>query len=149
MYKRILIAEDDPKDVELTLEALTDHNLANEVRVVRDGAEVLDYLHRRGAFAAEPEGNPLLLLLDLKMPKLDGIEVLKQIKADKNLKSIPVVILTASRQAKDLRACHDLGANAYVVKPVKFPEFLNVIKQVGISCALINEQATGSTAKPR
>ncbi len=145
MLKQILIVEDDPKDVELTLNALSEHNLANEIKVVRDGAEALDYLYRRGAFAAEPEGNPLLMLLDLKMPKVDGIEVLRQIKADQHLRTIPVIILTSSRQARDLRTCHDLGARAYVVKPVKFPEFINVVKQVGVYFALISEpSAVGS-----
>ena len=104
-FKRILLAEDDPKDVELTVNALSEHNLANDILVVRDGAEALDYLYRRGAFAQEPDGNPIVILLDLKMPKVDGIQVLRQIKSDKNLQTIPVVILTSSRESQDMQTC--------------------------------------------
>ena len=139
IFKRILIAEDDPKDIELTLNALREHHLANDVLVVRDGAEALDCLYRRGKFAQEPDASPVVILLDLKMPKVDGIQVLKQIKSDKNLKTIPVVILTSSRESGDLETCYQLGINAYVVKPVKFTDFVEVVTEIGIFWALINE----------
>ncbi|MEW6400756.1 MAG: response regulator [Chloroflexota bacterium] len=147
--KKILLAEDDLKDVELTINALSDHNLANEVLVVRDGADALDYLYRRGDFADEPEGNPVVILLDLKMPKVDGIQVLRQIKNDKTLQMIPVVILTSSREAKDLESCYELGVNAYVVKPVKFAEFVEAVGQIGVFWALINEPPPGSISAER
>src|SRR5215216_5387444 len=116
--KRILLAEDNPHDVELTLSALEEHNLANEVVVARDGAEALDYLYRRGAFENREPTNPTVVLLDLKMPKIDGLEVLKQIKADTDLKTIPIVVLTSSREERDIVESYELGVNAYVVKPV-------------------------------
>ncbi len=147
MLKRILIAEDDAMDVELTVDALCEYHLANAIQVVRDGAETLDYLYRRGTFASRPVGNPVLLLLDLKMPKVDGITVLKQIKTDPELKTIPVVVLTSSRESQDLDTCYDLGVNAYVVKPVKFGDFLEAVKEIGIFWALINEPPPGSGAK--
>src|SRR6266850_430854 len=130
--KRILLAEDSESDVELTLEALGEHHLANEVLVVRDGSEALDYLYRRGQFASHPNGLPVLVLLDLKMPKVDGMEVLRQIKADPKLKTIPVVMMTSSREEQDLVRSYDLGVNAYVVKPVKFKEFVDSVKQLGV-----------------
>jgi CheY-like chemotaxis protein len=145
--KRILLAEDDPKDVELTLSALQEHNLANEVVAARDGAEALDYLQRRGAFADRPQGNPAVVLLDLKMPKIDGIEVLRQMKADPVLKTIPVVVLTSSREEKDLETCYDLGVNAYVVKPVQFADFIKAVKELGVFWALINEPPLGSSKR--
>ena len=138
-FKRILLVEDDPKDVELTIKALSDYHLANHIMVVRDGVEALDYLHRREKFAQEPGGNPVVILLDLKMPKLDGIQVLRQIKSDKNLQTIPVVILTSSRESQDLEICYQLGANAYVVKPVKFADFIEAVRGIGVFWALINE----------
>jgi CheY-like chemotaxis protein len=146
-FKRILLAEDDLKDVELTVNALNEHNLANDILVVRDGAEALDYLYRRGAFAQEPEGNPIVILLDLKMPKMDGIQVLRQIKSDKNLQTIPVVILTSSRESQDLQTCYQLGVNAYVVKPVKFSDFIEAVKEIGVFWALINEPPPNSARK--
>ena len=146
-FKRILLAEDDLKDVELTVNALSEHNLANDILVVRDGAEALDYLYRRGAFAQEPEGNPIVILLDLKMPKMDGIQVLRQIKSDKNLQTIPVVILTSSRESQDLQTCYQLGVNAYVVKPVKFSDFIEAVKEIGVFWALINEPPPNSARK--
>jgi len=146
-FKRILLAEDDLKDVELTINALNEHNLANDILVVRDGAEALDYLYRRGAFAQEPDGNPIVILLDLKMPKVDGIQVLRQIKSDKNLQTIPVVILTSSRESQDLQTCYQLGVNAYVVKPVKFSDFVEAVKEIGVFWALINEPPLNSTRK--
>jgi CheY-like chemotaxis protein len=147
MLKRILIAEDDPMDVEMTVDALCEHHLANEIQVVRDGAEALDYLFRRDAFATRPPGNPVLLLLDLKMPKVDGTTVLKQIKSDPNLKTLPVVVLTSSRESQDLKTCYSLGANAYVVKPVKFGDFIEAVKQIGAFWALVNEPPPGGTRK--
>jgi len=146
-FKRILLVEDDPKDVELTVSALSEHNLANDILVVRDGVEALDYLYRRGAFAQEPDGNPVVILLDLKMPRVDGIQVLKQIKSDKNLQTIPVVILTSSRESQDLQTCYQLGVNAYVVKPVKFTDFIEAVKEIGVFWALINEPPPNSARK--
>jgi len=137
--KRILLAEDDSKDVELTLSALAEYNLANEIVVARDGVEALDYLYRRGIFAGRPEGNPVVILLDLKMPKLDGIEVIKQIKADPQLSLVPIVILTSSREVRDLEQAYALGVNAYVVKPVHFGEFVKAVKEIGVFWAIINE----------
>ncbi len=144
MYKRILIAEDDPQDLELTLSALAEHNLVNEIQVVRDGAEALDYLYRRGPFEHQPAGNPILFLLDLKMPRMTGIEVLREIKRDERLKAIPVVILTSSRESRDLSTCYDLGVNAYVVKPVQFPDFVEAVKEIGVFWALVNQPPPGS-----
>jgi len=137
--KRILLVEDDPKDIELTLAALEEYNLANEIVIVRDGAEALDYLYRRGTFKQRPLGNPVVILLDLKMPKLDGVQVLRQLKADAQLRLIPVVILTSSRESYDLEECYKLGVNAYVVKPVRFTKFIEAVKQIGIFWVLINE----------
>jgi len=145
--KRILLAEDSEKDIELALEALEEHNLANAVVVVRDGAEALDYLYRRGQYAGGSDGQPVLVLLDLKMPKVDGLEVLRQIKMDPELKRIPVVIMTSSREEQDLIRSYDLGVNAYVVKPVKFAEFMDSVKQLGIFWALINEPPPGAEAR--
>ena len=136
--KRILLAEDDVNDAELTLEALSKHNLANEVVVVRDGAEALDYLYHRGQFVERPNGNPAVLLLDLKMPKVDGLEVLKLVKSDPALKTIPVVILTSSREESDVLRSYDLGVNAYVVKPVDFHEFVDAIAGVGLFWGVVN-----------
>jgi CheY-like chemotaxis protein len=137
--KTILLVEDDPRDVELTLTALEEYNLANKVIVVRDGTEALDYLHRRGKYAERPIGHPVVVLLDLKMPKVDGLEVLRQVKGDPVLKVIPIVALTSSRQDQDIIESYDLGVNAYVVKPVAFDEFMSAIKQVGLFWVLINE----------
>ena len=142
--RRILMVEDDPRDVELTLTALEQYNLANEVVVVGDGEEALDYLYQRGKFMARPSGNPAVLLLDLKLPKVDGLEVLQQIKTDAQLKMIPVVVLTSSREERDMVASYQLGVNAYVVKPVDFHEFVNAVKELGIFWALINEPPPGS-----
>jgi CheY-like chemotaxis protein len=141
---RILLVEDDPKDVELSLEALEDYNLANEVVVARDGEEALDYLYCRGKFAERSTENPAVLLLDLKLPKVDGLEVLTQVKSDDKLKLIPVVVLTSSHEEKDMVASYRLGVNAYVVKPVDFHEFVNAIKELGIFWAVVNEPPPGS-----
>ena len=141
---RILLVEDDPKDVELTLTALEEYKLVNEVVVARDGEEALDYLYRRGGFEGRPNGNPAVLLLDLKLPKVDGLEVLQQVRADEKLKMIPVVVLTSSHEERDLVASYRLGVNAYVVKPVDFHEFVNAVKDLGGFWALINEPPPGS-----
>ena len=142
--RRILMVEDDPRDVELTLTALEQYNLANEVVVAGDGEEALDYLYQRGKFKARANGNPAVLLLDLKLPKVDGLEVLQQIKTDDRLKMIPVVVLTSSREERDMVASYQLGVNAYVVKPVDFHAFVNAVKELGIFWALINEPPPGS-----
>jgi CheY-like chemotaxis protein len=140
----ILLAEDNPNDVELTLAAFSEHNLANEVFVVSDGEEALDYLCRRGRFAQRANGNPAVVLLDLKMPKIDGLEVLRAIKQDEKLKSIPVVMLTSSREEPDLLRSYQFGVNAYVVKPVEFHAFMDAVKQIGAFWALFNEPPPGS-----
>jgi CheY-like chemotaxis protein len=137
--RRILLVEDNPNDVELTLDALADHNLANEVVVVHNGVEALDYLYRRGDFSTRPNDFPAVVLLDLKMPKLDGVEVLRQVKSDPELKNVPVVVLTSSREEPDLHKCYELGCNAYVVKPVDFQQFVNAVKQLGCFWAVVNE----------
>ena len=147
--KRILLAEDNLHDVELTLEALAEHNLANEVVVVRDGAEALDYLHKEGAYNSRTNGNPAVILLDIKMPKVDGLEVLRQIKSDERLKTIPVVMLTSSREESDLMKSYSLGVNSYVVKPVEFQEFIEAVKHLGVFWAIINEPPLGSVEKKR
>ena len=147
--KRILLVEDNQNDVEMTLEALSEYNLANEIVVTRDGAEALDYLYRRGTFKLRSEGNPAVILLDLKMPKVDGFEVLKQVKADDNLKNIPVVLLTSSKEEKDLIESYRLGTNAYVVKPVGFKDFVEAIKCLGAFWAVLNEPPVGNQRKEK
>jgi CheY-like chemotaxis protein len=139
--KRILLVEDNEKDIELVLAALEENHLANEVIVLRDGAEALDYLHQRAA--AQNNGLPAVVLLDLKMPKVDGIEVLRQMKSDPRLKAIPVVMVTSSREEQDLVRSYDLGVNAYVVKPVDFHQFVDSIRHLGFFWALINEPPPG------
>lgn len=133
------MAEDNPNDVELALEALAEHNLANEVVVARDGVEALDYLYRRNDFADRSSTEPVVVLLDLKMPRIDGLEVLRQIKGDPALKHIPVVVLTSSREEQDMIESYDLGVNGYVVKPVAFEKFIEVIKRIGLFWVLTNE----------
>jgi CheY-like chemotaxis protein len=137
--RRILLAEDSANDVELTLAALEQHRLANEIDVVSDGAEALDYLYARGAFAGRPGGDPALVLLDLKMPRMDGLDVLRQIKADARLKTVPVVMLTSSREEQDLVESYELGVNGYVVKPVDFAEFMEAVRHIGVFWAVLNE----------
>ena len=137
--KTILLVEDDPRDVELTLAALEENHLANKVAVVGDGEKALDYLYRRGEFKTRAGGNPILVLLDNKMPKVSGLEVLKAIKADEHLKIIPGVALTSSRETPDLTEFYRHGVNAYVVKPVDFSEFMNAVKQLGVFWAAVNE----------
>lgn len=143
-YKRILLVEDDPNDVELILNALGMYNLVNNIEVTRDGVEALDYLYRRGAFASRSGGNPVLILLDLKMPRLDGIDVLRQLKADEQMRLIPVVILTSSREDRDLGDCYRLGVNAYVAKPVRFADFVEAVKRIGVFWVLVNEPPPAS-----
>jgi CheY-like chemotaxis protein len=135
----ILVVDDDPNDVELTLNALAEHSLANRIVVLRDGAAALDYLRRQGEHAGRSDSQPVVMLLDLKMPKLNGLEVLKQVKADETLRLVPIVMLTSSREERDLVASYELGANAYVVKPVSFAEFVSAIRGLGVFWALINE----------
>ncbi len=147
-FGKILLAEDDPRDVELTLEALREHNLTNEVVVARDGEEALDYVYRRGAFASRPEGQPVVVLLDLKMPKVDGVEVARQLKSDARTRVIPVVVLTSSRESRDLEECYRLGVNAYVVKPLSFHEFIEAIKVLGAFWAVLNEPARVNSNPP-
>jgi CheY-like chemotaxis protein len=144
---RILIVEDDPKDVELTLTALEEYNLVNEVVVARDGVEALDYLYCRGEFKDRSSENPAVMLLDLKLPNVDGLEVLQQIKSDEKMRMIPVVVLTSSKEEKDMVASYKLGVNAYVVKPVDFHEFVNAIRELGVFWAVINEPPPGSMKK--
>ena len=138
-YKRILLVEDDPMDMELTLTALEEKKLANEVLVVHDGEEALNYLYSRGSFRMRSPGNPVLILLDLKLPKIDGLGVLRQVKSDEHLKTIPVVMLTSSREEKDIIEGYKLGVNAYVVKPIDFHDFVEAVKEIGLFWAIINE----------
>ena len=142
--KRILLVEDSPRDAELILDALGGHQVANEVVHTRDGADALDYLYRRGQFAGRSDAQPALILLDLKLPKVDGLEVLRQIKGDAALKMIPVVMMTSSRQEQDLIRSYELGVNAYVVKPMKFQDFVEAVRKVGGFWAVINEAPPGS-----
>jgi CheY-like chemotaxis protein len=145
--KRILLVEDNPHDVEMTLAALEENHLANEVVVVRDGAEALDYLYRRGVFKLRAPGSPAVVLLDIKLPKVDGVEVLRQIKSDPELRRAPVVMLTSSREEQDLLATYDLGVNAYVVKPVDFNEFVQALNKLGLFWAVVNEPPPGSVGR--
>jgi len=144
---RILMVEDDNNDVDMTLAALEEYNLANEVALTRDGEEALDYLYCRGKYESRSNENPAVLLLDLKLPKVDGLEVLRQVKTDDKLKMIPVVVLTSSHEEKDMVASYKLGVNAYVVKPVDFHEFVNAIKELGVFWAVINVAPPGSVRK--
>ena len=144
MLKPILLVEDNPKDLELTLLALAKSNLANEVVTVRDGEECLDYLFIRGAYAGRPKGHPVVVLLDLKLPKVDGLQVLEEIKKDPELQGVPVVMLTTSREERDLVLSYKLGVNAYVVKPVAFKDFMQAIQDIGVFWAVINEPPPGS-----
>ena len=137
--KHILFADDSPRDTELALVAFGEFQVVNRIVTVRDGALALDYLYRRGEFAGRSDENPAVVLLDLKMPKVDGLEVLRQIKSDPSLKIIPVVIMTSSREERDLIRSYELGANAYVVKPVNFPDFVEAVKAVGGFWLLLNE----------
>jgi CheY-like chemotaxis protein len=143
--KRILLVEDNERDVELTLAALEEYNLANEVVVVRDGAEALDYLYQRGKYSGRASGLPAVVLLDLNLPKVDGLEVLQRMKIDPVLKQVPVVMVTSSRVEQDLVRSYELGVNAYVVKPVDFQKFTESIRQIGFFWAIINEPPPAAT----
>ena len=147
--KPILLVEDNPNDIELTLAALAETHLANDVVVVRDGAEALDYLRRTGPFADRPAGNPAVVLLDLKLPKVDGLQVLEQVKSDPGLRQVPVVMLTSSREEQDLVRSYSLNVNAYVVKPVEFGTFVDAIKELGLFWAVINHPPPGSITPGR
>jgi CheY-like chemotaxis protein len=144
--KRILLAEDNENDIELTLTALQECRLSNEVEAVRDGAEALDYIYQRGQYSDRADGLPCVILLDLKMPRMDGLEVLRTIKSDPAIRHIPVVMLTSSREEKDLLLSYDLGVNAFVVKPVDFSQFLQAIRALGMFWAIVNEPPP---AKPK
>ena len=137
--KCILLVDDSIRDTELVLEALAAHHVVNAIVTLRDGAEALDYLYRRGEFAERKGGQPAVVLMDLKMPRVDGLEVLRQLKGDPELKVIPVVVMTSSREEADLVASYQLGVNAYVVKPVKFQEFVDAVRQLGSFWAVLNE----------
>ncbi len=143
--KRILLAEDNVNDVELTLAALQECRLANQVEVVRDGSEALDYLYRRGNYSSRAPGPPGVVLLDIKMPRIDGLEVLRQIKSDPGLRHIPVVMLTSSREEADLVLSYDLGVNAFVVKPVDFAQFVDAVRAMGVFWAIVNEPPPAHT----
>ena len=142
-FRTILLAEDNANDIELTLAALRENRLVNEVTVVRDGAQALDYLYRRNEFEGRAGGTPAVLLLDLKMPKVDGLEVLRQLKSDPGLRTMPIVVLTSSREERDLISSYHLGVNAYVVKPVEFHDFVDAMKMLGGFWAVINEPPPG------
>ncbi|MCD4772609.1 MAG: response regulator [Bacteroidales bacterium] len=137
--KRILLVEDDERDIELTLAALDDINIANKIDVVRDGEEALNYLFKRAQYKNRENDTPAVVLLDLKMPKVDGLEVLRQIKESDELRNIPVVILTSSKMESDLITSYKLGVNAYVVKPVEFENFVKAVKELGSFWAILNE----------
>jgi CheY-like chemotaxis protein len=140
---RILLVEDDARDVELTLEALGEYGLAGKVAVARDGAEALDYIHRHGAFSSRPKVYPRFILLDLNMPKLDGVEVARRLKGDPQTRSIPIVVLTSSCEPCDLHACYECGVNAYVVKPVQFEAFQETVRELTRFWAVLNEPPVG------
>lgn len=145
--KRILLVEDSPKDVTLTLAAFEETLLANEVVVVSDGQEALDFLRRQGDYSERSDGNPAVVLLDLKLPKVNGLEVLEQVKRDPELKNIPIVMLTSSREETDLARSYGLGVNAYVVKPVAFPEFVSALKELGLFWAIVNQPPPGTVTR--
>ncbi len=147
--KPMLLVEDNLNDIELTLAALAETRLANDVVVVRDGAEALSYLRRDGAYAGRTAGNPAVVLLDLKLPKVDGLQVLEAVKSDPGLRQIPVVMLTSSREEQDLVRSYGLGVNAYVVKPVEFDSFVDAIKELGLFWAVINHPPPGSVSPGR
>ena len=145
---RILLVEDNARDVELSLAALAECHLANEVTVMRDGAEALDYLFRCGKFADRPTENPAVILLDLKMPKVDGLEVLARIKQSPDLQMIPIVMLTSSQEERDLVESYKRGVNAYIVKPIDFDQFVEAVKQLGLFWAILNQPPPGTARHP-
>ena len=146
---QILLIEDDPKDVKLTLHALTEENLANTIHVARDGEEALDFLFCRGEFAGRSfDHPPRLVLLDLKLPKVNGLEILHEVKGDPRTQAIPVVVLTSSREESDLMKSYKLGANAYIQKPLDFDAFRQAVKQLGLFWLVVNEPPPPSTFRP-
>ncbi|MDC0712296.1 response regulator [Stigmatella sp. ncwal1] len=145
--KRILLVEDSANDVALSMAALEEINLANEVVVVGDGQQALDFLRRQGAYAGRTDGHPAVVLLDLKLPKVDGLEVLAQLKNDPELRTIPVVMLTSSREEQDLTRSYGLGVNAYVVKPVAFPDFVTALRELGLFWAVVNQPPPGTQTR--
>jgi DNA-binding response OmpR family regulator len=149
MLKPILLVEDDKRDLELTLVALERSQLANEVIVLRDGAQALDYLMREGEFKDREEGSPAVMLLDLKLPKVNGLEVLQKVRATSSLRSMPVVMLTSSQEESDVVRSYELGVNAYVVKPVEFKQFVTAIADLGVFWAVLNEPPPGSAKASR
>lgn len=136
---KILLVEDDSRDLELTVMALAKHNLSNKIVVTRDGVEALDFLYKRGAYENDTNELPVVILLDLKMPRKDGIQVIRELKADERMRLIPIVVLTSSREDLDLQECYKLGVNAYVVKRVNFKEFVAAVERIGVFWALLNE----------
>jgi CheY-like chemotaxis protein len=144
MLKPILLVEDNPHDLELSLLALEKSKLANEVAVARDGEEALDYLHRRGIFNERPPGNPAFIILDLKMPKIDGLEVLRSIRSNVDLQHIPVIMLTASKQEQDVLRSYEDGVNAFVVKPIDFQDLVKAVADLSLFWAMVNEPPPGS-----
>jgi DNA-binding response OmpR family regulator len=136
---RILLAEDNINDAELCIKAFSHHNLSNRVDVVRDGVEALEYLRCIGSYSKRNSGNPLFVILDIKMPRKDGLQVLKEVKSDEKLKTIPVVILTSSKQERDIISGYNLGVNAYVVKPVDFTKFVEIVREIGLFWAVVNQ----------
>lgn len=143
----ILLVEDSPRDLELTLAALEKCQLANEIVIARDGAEAIDYLFARGPYEGRMAGDPTVVLLDLKLPKVDGLEVLEMVKKDDSLRHVPIVMLTSSREEQDLVTSYELGVNAFVVKPVEFNEFFKAIQDLGVFWALLNEPPPGFRAR--
>lgn len=137
--KKILLVEDSPHDAELTMEALAEYGLTNTVEWVKDGQQALDYLKYEGSYANRAVINPILILLDLQLPKVNGLEVLRHIRCDDRLKCVPVVALTSSREESDLMKSYELGVNAYVVKPVDFQDFMAAVKELGAFWAIVNE----------
>jgi CheY-like chemotaxis protein len=142
--RRILVVEDDPRDLELMLAALEGHGIVDDVMVVRDGAEAIEYLFRRGQFAGRTGPEPAVVFLDLKLPKIDGLQVLNQVKTDEALRAVPVVMLTSSREERDVLRSYDNGVNAYVVKPVDFDAFTETIKEIGLFWAVVNQPPVSS-----
>lgn len=149
MLKPILLVEDDTRDLELTLVALERSQLANDVVIVRDGAQAIDYLMRKGEHSGRAEGNPAVILLDLKLPKVNGLEVLQFVRSDANLRALPVVMLTSSQEESDVLRSYELGVNAYVVKPVEFKQFVSAIADLGVFWAVLNEPPPGSARVAR
>lgn len=139
----VLLAEDDPADIALVLHAFQKHHLSNPIHIVRDGAEALEFVSRTGRYADRPAASPYVVLLDLKLPLVDGIEVLRRIKEDPATRSVPVVMLTSSREDRDLAACYELGVNSYIVKPVDFVQFDEVVRQLGLYWLLVNQSPPG------